>query len=87
MDDIRVWDFVVRDRPGARTIGLVYKVKDGRAGVWWHIQDKPSGEPQVEINEHMTSELKVVGRDSTVPSSMIALRENHFPNKPFRTRL
>jgi hypothetical protein len=86
-EGIQVADFVVMNRPGAGTVGLVYRVKAGFAYVWWRERDKPDGRPQTIGDKHATSELKFVEDPSYIPPSMIFLRQENFPHLgTFRTR-
>jgi hypothetical protein len=86
-EDIRAGDFVLMNRPGAKTVGLVYRVESGYALTWWHFQDKPDGRPQTTQDKLALSELKIVPDNFPIPASMIILREENFPRTPFRTRI
>jgi hypothetical protein len=85
-EDIIAGDFVVMNRPRAKTVGLVYRVESGFALTWWRVQDKPDGRPQTTQDRLPVSELKIVPDSLTIPASMILLREDNFPKTSFRTR-
>jgi hypothetical protein len=81
-EEIVAGDFVIR----RRTVGLVQKIEDGHAYVWWHDRDKPGGRAQTLEQRHPISELEIAGAANHIPASMIILRQEKFGNKAFRLR-
>jgi hypothetical protein len=86
MEEIIVGDFVLMNKPGARTVGLVYLIEAERARIWWHAGDT-LGRAEINEDSRPTSELKVFdGPDYLIPNSMVVLRNEEFPGKSFRVR-
>lgn len=85
-EDIRQGDFVQLDKPGAKTVGLVYRVEDGQALTWWHDGDSPVGRAITNQDKRPISDLKIVSESVFIPQSMRVLREENFPRTTFRVR-
>jgi hypothetical protein len=85
-EEIVAADFVLMDKPGAMTVGLVQRIEDGQAYVLWHQGEKLSHRARTLEQRHPVSELRIVGVADRIPDSMILLREDTFGNKAFRVR-
>lgn len=78
-EDIRQGDFVQLDKPGAKTVGLVYRVEDGQALTWWHDGDSPVGRAITNQDKRPISDLKIVSESVFYPAVNAGSARREFP--------
>jgi hypothetical protein len=85
-ENIGAGDFV--QMRGSTRVGFVLSVESGQATVCWYVRDKHAG-LQAETREEkcLASDLRIfVGHPSSIPDSLMLIRNEKFPGESFRTR-